>query len=59
LGLRAARFPIKWTHVIGKVSRKTEKLEKLLFGKGRQPFPGLAGAEADVAATGDVALKLS
>jgi hypothetical protein len=30
LGLRAERFPIKWTHLIEKESLNTEKLEQVL-----------------------------
>jgi hypothetical protein len=61
VGLRAAHFPLKWTHVIGKESLKTEKLEQVLFKKGSQLCLGLAVAEADVAAmrTGDVTLNLN
>jgi hypothetical protein len=31
LGLRAERIPIKWTHLIGKESLNTEKLEHSLI----------------------------
>jgi hypothetical protein len=41
LGLQAARFPIKWTHVIEKVSRKTEKFEKVLFKRSSTVPPAL------------------
>jgi hypothetical protein len=36
LGLRAERISIKWTHLIGKESLNTEKLEQVLYRKGRQ-----------------------
>ncbi|PNE10846.1 MAG: hypothetical protein CR217_12005 [Beijerinckiaceae bacterium] len=36
MGLRAERIPIKWTHLIGKESLNTEKLEQVLYRKGRQ-----------------------
>jgi hypothetical protein len=35
LGLRADPLPIEWTHLIGMASLNTEKLEQVLFEKGR------------------------
>jgi len=41
LGLRAARFPIKWTHVIGKVSLKTESWRRSFSEKAVNYSPAL------------------
>jgi hypothetical protein len=35
LGLCADPLPVEWTHLIGMASLNTEKLEQVLFEKGR------------------------